>query len=262
MSCIVSIDERVKFVRRSLSVDGDLRNQAEWCLQGFLSAIEDDSRSRLLQAAAEAISSEERKRLFVCAPFRDLTWRLLDGYGADIGAAYWKNVNPYWNQHTLAELTELIDRLLEAGRPRAAFNAVHMSITDVETPQLKQLLHDVATINTVERDQFRIDRYYVSEALDSLDGRAGVTRDEMAQLEFLFIDILEDSEHGIPNLEYMIGESPKLFVQGVALAYKRSDKREDPPEWTIKDPEQREVCRLNCPSVARPIGTDSWYSDQ
>ena len=48
-----------------------------------------------------------------------------------------------------------------------------------------------------------------------------------------------DSKHGIPNLESQIAQSPALFVQAVALAYKRSDEGEDPPEWRIENPEQR-----------------------
>ena len=239
MSSVTSTDERVEFIRHCLSLDGNQRNQGEWCLQGALSAVADNSRTRVLKAAAEAMPSEECKRLFVCAPFRVSTWRLLDGYGEDIRAAYWKDVYPSWDRHTPAELTELIDRLLEAGRPRAAFNTIHMSIADVETSCLKRLLRDVATVNSEPAGQFKIDRYYISEALNSLDDRAGATHDTMAQLEFLFIDALANSKHGIPNLEYMIGESPISFVQAVALAYKRSDEKEDPPDWTAIDPEQR-----------------------
>jgi hypothetical protein len=75
--------------------------------------------------------------------------------------------------------------------------------------------------------------------MDSLQGRTGVTRDDMAQLEFLFIGALGLSEHGIPNLESKIAESPEIFVQAVALAFRRSDAGEDPPEWRIEDPEQK-----------------------
>ena len=46
-----------------------------------------------------------------------------------------------------AELNELIDHLLEARRPRAAFQAVHVSFNDIETSRLKQLSHDVATVS-------------------------------------------------------------------------------------------------------------------
>ena len=61
----------------------------------------------------------------------------------------------------------------------------------------------------------------------------------MAQLEFLYIEALDHSDHGIPNLERQIGESPALFVQALALCFKRKDNRQDPPEWRIEDQERR-----------------------
>jgi addiction module HigA family antidote len=238
-SCVIGTRPRVDFIRRCLALDGGIRIKGEWCLMGFLWAIEDESRARMLQAAADELPAEELRRLFVCAPFQASTWHLLDKYGDDVRDGYWKDVYPSWGQHTPAELTEMIDRLLKARRPRAAFHAVHMDFKDIETSRLKRLLHDVATLNAEPAGHFKLDPYYISEALDSLDGRAGVTRDEMAQLEFHFIGALDDSDHGIPNLESQIAQSPALFVQAVALAYRRSDEGDDPPEWRIENPEQR-----------------------
>jgi addiction module HigA family antidote len=238
-SCVTGVELRVDLIRHCLSLGEDLRSKAEWCLQGFLWAIEEDSRTGVLRAAPERLSAEDRTRLFVCAPFQASTWRLLDSYGEDIRAEYWNNVFPSWGRHTPAELTELIDRLLEAKRPRAAFHAVHKGFKNIETTRLKRLLRDVATVNAEPAGQFMLARYYISEALDSLHGRTGVTRDEMAQFEFLFIAALNDSKHGIPNLESQIAESPGIYIQAVALAYKRSDEGEDPPEWRIETPEQQ-----------------------
>lgn len=238
-TCIIGDRPRVDFIRCCLSLTGDLKNKGEWCAQGFLFSVEDDDRVPVLQAAAEGLSAAEQTRLLVCAPFQQSTWRLLDEYGEDVCDGYWKDVFPSWGRHTPAELTEMIDRLLEAKRPRAAFHAVHMDFKDIETSRLKRLLRDVATVNAEPAGHFKLDRYYISEGLDSLQGRAGVTRDEMAELEFLFIDALDDSKHGIPNLESQIAESPAIFVQAVALAFKRSDSGEDPPEWRIENPEQK-----------------------
>ncbi|MFZ0945415.1 MAG: HigA family addiction module antitoxin [Syntrophobacteraceae bacterium] len=243
-SCITGFEPRVDFIRRCLSFEGDLRSKADWCLQGFFQTIEDEPRAEVLQAAAQGLPAEERKRVFVCAPFEASTWCLLDGYGEDMRAGYWKNVYPSWSRHSPAELIEMIDRLLEARRPRAAFHAVHMDFKDIETSRLKRLLRDVATVDAEPAGHFKLDRYYISEALDSLDGRAGVTRDEMAQLEFLFIGALRDSKHGIRNLESQIAQSPTLFVQAVALGFKRSDEGEDPPEWRNENPEQRSAVAL------------------
>jgi hypothetical protein len=242
--CVTNAKVRVDFIQRCLSLDGDIRKKAEWCLSGFLLAIGDDSRTGVLLAAAKALLAQERRRLFVCAPFQASTWRLLDRFGKHLRPAYWKDVLPAWGRHTPAELTELIDRLLEARRPRAALHAVHMDFKDIETSRLKRLLREVATVDDEPAGHFKIDAYHISEALNSLDGRAGVTRDEMAQLELLFIGALDDSEHGIPNLEHQVARSPALFAQAVALVYKRSDAGEDPPQWRIEDPEKRAAVAL------------------
>ena len=238
-TCITGEQQRVNFVQWCLCLDGELRNKGESCVQGFIYSVGDDVRKPVLRAAAVGLSAGEKSRLFACAPFEQSTWRLLNEYKEDIRHGYWKSVFPTWNRHTPAELTEMIDRLLEAMRPRAAFHAVHIDFTDIETTRLKRLLRDVATVNAEPVGHFRLESYYISEALDSLQGRAGVTRDDMAQLEFLFIDALDSSKHGIPNLESQIAESPEIFVQAVALAFARSDAGEDPPEWRIENPEQK-----------------------
>ncbi len=212
-SCVTSVKPKVDFIRRCLSLDEDLRSKAEWCLQGFLFAIGADSCAGVVQAAAKGLPAEECTRLFVCAPFQASTWCLLDGCGEDIRTGYWKDVFPPLGRYTPPELNELIHRLLEVRRPRAAFQAVRMDFKDIETSRLKRLLRDVATVSAEPAGHFKLNRYNISEGLDSLDGRAGVTRDEMAQLEFLFIDALDDSKHGIPNLECQIAQSPALFVQ-------------------------------------------------
>ena len=63
--------------------------------------------------------------------------------------------------------------------------------------------------------------------------------DEMAQLEFAFIDTLDHSEHGIRNIERRVAESPALFVQALALFTTREDDGQDPMEWRVVDPERR-----------------------
>lgn len=107
---------------------------------------------------------------------------------------------------------------------------------------------------------FQLNPYDISAALESLDGRGGVSPEEMAQLEFLYIGALDRSDRGIPTLERQVAESPALFVQAVALMCKRSDDGQDPPEWRIDDPERRGTiasaahCLLD--QIKRIPGTD------
>lgn len=238
VACLPTTRQRADFVQSCLSLDGIFMSKANWCLQGFLWAIEHDLRAEVLKVTSAELSPDDRKRLLLCAPFQASTWRLLDELGEDVGAEYWKEAIP-WGQHSSADLQEIIDRLLETRRPHVAFDAVRLCFEEVETSRLKRLLRDVATVRVEPSYQFKLAPYDISKALDSLDGRAGITRDEMAQLEFIYIEALQDTEHGIPNLEDQIAQSPQLFAHAVALVYKRSDDGIDPPELLFESPEQQ-----------------------
>lgn len=260
-TCVTEASQRVTFILNYLTMTGSLRSNSESCVKGFLSFIDIEDRTSILQAAAEGLTPEEQTRLLICAEFGESTWRLVDHYGDVVRAEYWNNVFPNWGPHTPSELNEMIDQLLKAKRPRAAFHAVHMSFNEIEPARLKRLLLDVATVDEEPPDHFLPNRYCISEALSAIDGRPGISPDEMAQLEFLFIGALDDSDHGIPNLESQIASSPVKFVQALALAYKRSDNSEDPPEWRIENAAQKRAIARAAHRLLDPIkrlpGTDA-----
>ena len=193
-------NDRADFLRRCLSVTDDREAEFDGCIEGFLRSVHDDELAATLSAVAEGGDPERTARLFRCAPFRQHTWHLLDGYGKQVRDRYWQEVSPDLGRRSEAESIELIDRLLEAGRPLAAFHAAQFDLQCIETSRLKWLLHAVATVTTEPEEHYRLDAYRISEALNSLDGRPGVSPDEMAQLEFMYIQALDRSEHGIPNL--------------------------------------------------------------
>jgi hypothetical protein len=199
-------------------------------------------------------------RLLKCSPFQRETWVHVDSQEQEIRDQYWREIHPGWLHREAPEINEVIDRLLEARRPRAAFQAVHFALEQVETTRLKRLLHEVGTCDSEPAGTYQLDAYYVSSALSILQGRSSVTPDEMAQLEFQFIQALDHSEHGIPNLQRQFVKSPALFMQVLALTFRRSDDGEDPPEWRLDDVEHKEaVCSaayalLN--KIQRIPGTD------
>ena len=58
--CVPDEKQRVDFIRRCLSIDVDLRGKAEWCLQGFLLVIEEDS---LVESIAGRVRRTGYRRL-------------------------------------------------------------------------------------------------------------------------------------------------------------------------------------------------------
>jgi addiction module HigA family antidote len=261
--CVTALEARTDFLRRCLSIRGDLAQKADSSMQGFFWSVEAEARGRLLATVANETGTDSRVRVLKCAPFAQETWRMLDDYAVEIHDRYWQEVLPHRNRRrSEAELSELVDCLLDAKRPRAAFHTVHMDWARLETSRLKRLLTDVATVDAEPADAFQLSAHHVSAALESLDGRAGVTPDDMAQMEFRFIGALSHSKHGIPNLERRIAELPIVFVQAIALLYKRHEGvEEDPPEWRIEGPERRAAVgsamhRL-LDQIRRIPGTDS-----
>ena len=233
---IVDASARIDFLQECLSVVGDMEKEMDGCINGFLRSIDDNARKAILSDTIEDTDTDRIVRLLRCAPFGQDTWGLLDQYGEEVRDRYWQEVVPEWNRQSEAELNDLVDRLLDAKRPHAAFGAVRRDWPKIETGRLKRLLWAVATEDV--ESVVHLETYYISKALESLEGRTGVTRDEMAQFEFMFMEALDHDEHGIPNLERHIAENPMSFVQVLAFMFKRDDGGEDPPEWQIEDPER------------------------
>ena len=248
-STLVDECQRASFLQQCLSITSHREGEIDGCIRGFLGAIEPAPRRGTLNLLANNLDTDQIVRLIRCAPFRQDTWRHLDQYDKEVRRRYWLEVFPHWARHRESELIEIIDRLLEVERPRAAFHAVQWDLSKIETSKLKRLLFAVATMNQEPPDHYLPEDYQISKALSVLDGRSGVSREEMAQLEYLYIDALDHSEHGIPNLERMVAESPVLFVQLLAQCFRRQGGGQDPPEWRIDDPDHRQRLAIAARSV-------------
>ena len=238
--CITSLNRRADFLRQCLFATGDLERKLDDCIKGFFASLDEESHEAILSDVADGLDTDRIVRLLRCAPFKQETWRFLNQYDEKVLDRYWQEVVPGWNHPSKGEVIEIIDHLLEAKRPRAAFNAVQLDWSLVETSRLKRLLFSVATLDGEPTDYYKLDAYQISEALNSLNERPGVSPDEKARLEFLYVKALDHSKYGIPNLERQIAESPTFFVQMLAILFKRRDDGQDPPEWKIEELRRRD----------------------
>ena len=92
-------------------------------------------------------------------------------------AARWRaGAAPIGKRCSEAELIELIDQLLEAERPRAAFHSVSFAWPLIETSRLKRLLRAVAAVAAEPGEHYRLDPYQLSKALKTLSDRPNVGR--------------------------------------------------------------------------------------
>ena len=236
---VIAAAEAAAFLERCLkSEEPDLIGKFDETLRGFLHQLQPDVRADLTRQLTKALPPNLVCRLLKRSPFEADTWTHVNEQGDAIREQYWREVVPGWLRKDSPDLNEAADRLLDARRPRAAFFAVHFALAELETSRLKRLLPEVGTCDAEEAGTYRMDGYHLSEALDILQKRSGVSEEEMSRLEFLFVRVLEHQPHRIPNLEKQLGKSPALYVQVLGLIYRRKDGGEDPPEWKVEDAER------------------------
>ena len=223
-------------------------------VRGFVFGVEKDARERLLSSTAEALAGDEVLILLKWAPFEERTWRAASNQGAEVAKAYWREVSPHRGREFLeSERAELLDRFLEGDRPRAAFFALSLFWDSVETSRLRELLGRVATGGSTSDAHLNLDRHDFERAIVSLNGRRGVAREEMARLEFALYESLQFSQYGTPNLQRHLAESPSDFVWLVSLVYERSDGREDPEGWPLREPRRLPTLLYSADSVLREM---------
>ena len=209
------------------------------CISGFLFRMDDLPRDRLLNKLITRLQREgaagERKtnRLLKCAPFKRQTWLHVDRLSSELQSTYWNEAQPNYLLTDGNELRELVERLLKVNRPRAALASARFRVEELDSRTIIYLLKEAATKASSFDEQVRFDSYQISKIFELLDSRTDVSSLDLAHLEFTYLTALEHDKRGIPNLERELAESPSLFMQFVALAFRRNDDGEDPAEWRI-----------------------------
>ena len=216
--------------------DKNLQYQIDSCISGFIYELSTLRRRYLMKELLDVFEKNKKDnsnyiiRLLKCAPFRMDTWNILKKHSSEIKKLYWSDVSPRFEDHNESELEIFIKNFIECSRPRAALMTASGHIDKIESDLLIELLQNLI-VNSCEADNsFQISLYNISNVFEVLNSRTDVSKNQLATLEFMHIDSLYNSEYGIPNLEKEVEKSPFLFVQALALAFKRSDDKVDPLE--------------------------------
>lgn len=227
-------------------------------ISGFIGGVGANARTPLLAELlgryAKNGSADKAIRLVKCAPFRKTTWDLLALLPEDWHSRYWRETYVRWEDQDEEEFKTLIDKLLDADRPRAAFVTVHMSFAKIDTQRLVRLLRETATSTAEPVGYMQLDSYDVAEAFKVLATRPDLPKMELVQLEFMYAAALDHTDYGLRGLETAVDEDPKLLMQLIGMVYLRNDGKGDPPEWIIADEERRRAAAVTAYDILRRIG--------
>ncbi|WP_084158880.1 HigA family addiction module antitoxin [Solidesulfovibrio alcoholivorans] len=217
-------------------------------IAGSISAISDLNKlETTLKILIADMPEEDIPSILILAPFRRITWGFVDALSEEAQAKYWLEVEPAGMDYSEGETSESIQRLLKAKRPRAAFSSICYFLKKIEPKVLFHILTEIIGGGNDLPDKYLLSHYHIDEAFIHLQNSSEISSEQLAHLEFAFLDALVHSwgeksgEHGIPNLEKHIEFHPDVFVQLISCIYKRSDDGEDPVELHIPSDRRKDI---------------------
>ena len=213
---------------------GEYRHQMENLVRGVLEGLEAPRRENLLRKFLETNPGETFLRILLLAPFRRKTWEFLNEMSGEEKSRYWREVICSRHHGDPLELNEAMEELIRAERPHDAASLVGYGIRRLEPESVFRLLKAMSESQNGKRGYCVPDPLFIERAFERLD-EGKLSTDEMAGLEFFFMDFLRRSERGLRNLEDQIARHPGFFVEFVELAYKRDDGKEDARERGEED---------------------------
>ena len=208
-------------------------------LSGLLHRLGDREAS-FVEVVGKQLSPSTLQLLLRLSPFQRRTWDLVEQLGEKASDSYWREVVPN-HVDEADDLLIAIDRLLSVSRPRAAFALARFKRKELPAKVIFRMLGAVARPSADASGTYMLDRHWIREAFEFLNASGAISVEEMAGLEFQFIDVFDRDEHRLTNLEKQIAVHPEMFVQAVALAYKRKDDGEDPEELRARGPENAQA---------------------
>ncbi|TAY24446.1 addiction module antidote protein, HigA family [Rhizobium ruizarguesonis] len=207
--------------------------------------LAEEKREQLLRSVGANLNEEGLVQLFILAPYRRSTWRLVDTLAETARRKYWQEVVPDWIHDSEEENNESVESLLRVSRPRAAFSCVRYSPERLDAQMLFRILSDAATGGDDKPNEYMLEEYSVGQAFKHIDASPNVPADQKAILEFAYLEILakpfddRSGGPGIPNLEYYIQAHPEIYVQAISWTYKRKDGGVDPEGLQLPNDRQK-----------------------
>ncbi|MFZ1426721.1 MAG: hypothetical protein WAS21_08145 [Geminicoccaceae bacterium] len=235
---LTTVEEKIEGIRSLLAYGPLSESQMRQSIVfGLLGSLSDDMLLGVLSGVLPRRDPTEIVSLLVLAPFRSATWRIVTSLGHAIETRYWSEVHPFWGRISDDDIGLAVEQMLAVDRPRAAFQFAEYDLKKLQPKQLFRLLRNIAMGSGEVSGTYLLDNYRIQEAIKLLCDCGEIAVDELASLEFQYLDVLRNGKNNIPNLERQIEGHPELFVQAVVYAYRRSDNGIDPDDIKVADPE-------------------------
>jgi len=200
------------------------RGSPTMAIRGLLIALEVPRSKELIEAVLQRGKQQnwdagQLARFLTLASEQRETWNVVASCGPQVEKAYWSMIPAFWVRSDDPDFEIALRRLVDAGRPRTAFQACHIDLNKVNPAGLTEILEGILTGK--EADGPLLDSWYIGEAVEALETSGAIDKDRLIRLEFGLIPSLDyGSEQHAKSLYEAIMSNPQLFAELLCVAYR------------------------------------------
>lgn len=179
----------------------------------------------LQQLKQGSVSFEKVAGVMANSPQSMVLWQLVEKQPKKVSKHFWLNVQLSFIQSNNDHLLFCMEKLLSVSRPRTAMDAMGNRALELPSQLLVQMLRGIAT---GQEDNVDLpSSWYISRVFKAL-AKSESNHSEIANLEFIYYSVLEDSEYGTPYLMAELLSNPESFMELICLAYKPNNTESSP----------------------------------
>ncbi len=164
-------------------------------------------------------------------PLTSKTWDLIASCGDDAKTAYWRSVQVGYLQDG-AEAERAVKSLLEIERPYEALDVASFYLRnekwEIDRLLLASILREAAKYDPSaegRRPDYTMLGYHVGETLSVLERSGVISDDELGQLEWIYLPLLQHGDRGPHVLYRRLEKDPHFFVELLCLIYRSEEER-------------------------------------
>ena len=160
-------------------------------------------------------------RILLALPHSREVWRVAESRGESTRALYWKSAAFFPRNESSEDKLYAIDQMLAAGRAAHVVEMIAGSTKDVPTGKIVEVLSAAAKSEWPGRgNDVVMFQWGVGQLLKALEETGTVEELVVAQLEWLYLALLEHSERAPIVLHRSMATDPSFFVQVVSAAFR------------------------------------------
>jgi hypothetical protein len=166
-------------------------------------------------------TSEKVVNLFLALPQNRKVWEMLKKFDEQIQQKYWEKIEPRFFDLSKEDKLYALNKLMDVKRYFTSLDVASLLKNELPPEFIAELLRKAATQESVD-DFIKIHPLNIEDLFKVLDQSKEITKDTIAELEWLYLHILAEVDSSRPPrvLHQKLSEEPEFFAEVISYLYK------------------------------------------